>query len=100
MVLILVFLGLGIEESSKTITHNNPHQLVHPDDFPKMCEEWQHSLETGEMYKVEQRLRRADGTYRWTLTRGMKSSQKSLLLVSYKIFFSVACIQSSTWTDC
>jgi PAS domain S-box-containing protein len=41
--------------------------VVHPDDMPAVAASWSHSLATGEPYKVEFRLRAADGTYRWHL---------------------------------
>lgn len=44
---------------------------LHPDDLDKAGAAWRHSAETGEPYDVEYRLRRADGSYRWTLARGL-----------------------------
>jgi PAS domain S-box-containing protein len=44
-------------------------RAVHPEELPRMMERWQHSLRTGEPYEVEVRLQRADGSYRWHLTR-------------------------------
>ncbi|MET0240370.1 MAG: PAS domain-containing protein [Sphingobium sp.] len=44
---------------------------VHPDDVGYTVERWRHSVRTGDTYDIEYRLRRADGTYRWTLTRGL-----------------------------
>jgi len=44
--------------------------LLHPDDAERTRMRWQHSLETGEPYEIEYRLRRAsDGAYRWFLAR-------------------------------
>jgi PAS domain S-box-containing protein len=43
--------------------------VVHPEDLPVCAEHWTRSLQTGENYEVEFRLRRADGTYRWHLAR-------------------------------
>ncbi|WP_043337124.1 PAS domain-containing protein [Belnapia moabensis] len=45
--------------------------MFHPEDQPRAWERWRHSLETGEPYEIEYRLRRADGAYRWTLGRAM-----------------------------
>ncbi|MCX6353429.1 MAG: PAS domain S-box protein [Candidatus Aureabacteria bacterium] len=45
--------------------------VVHPDDFAETTAAWRHSLKTGEAYMVEHRLRRADGQFRWHLTRGV-----------------------------
>lgn len=43
--------------------------MFHPDDQERAWKRWRHSLETGEPYEIEYRLRRADGVYRWTLGR-------------------------------
>ncbi|HJR06078.1 MAG TPA: ATP-binding protein [Pyrinomonadaceae bacterium] len=47
-------------------------EVIHPDDLPACLELWQRSLETGEIYEVEFRLRRGtDGDYRWHLGRAL-----------------------------
>jgi PAS domain S-box-containing protein len=38
---------------------------VHPDDLEAVVARWRHSIETGEPYNIEHRIRRADGVYRW-----------------------------------
>ena len=43
---------------------------VHPDDLPHMIEAYRHSMETGQPLDVENRSRRADGTYHWCHVRG------------------------------
>jgi diguanylate cyclase (GGDEF)-like protein/PAS domain S-box-containing protein len=43
--------------------------VVHPDDVPASAARWRHSVETGEPYETEFRLRRADGVYRWHMAR-------------------------------
>ncbi|HET7898957.1 MAG TPA: PAS domain-containing protein, partial [Flavisolibacter sp.] len=45
--------------------------VVHPDDFDRTWKTWQHSLQTGEIYDIEYRLRRYDGKYRWFLGRAL-----------------------------
>jgi PAS domain S-box-containing protein len=44
-------------------------QFVHPDDVQETRRIWQHSVETGEPFQVVHRFRRADGFYRWHLSR-------------------------------
>lgn len=39
--------------------------VVHPDDWERCLATWTRSLQSGERYEVEFRLRRADGIYRW-----------------------------------
>jgi PAS domain S-box-containing protein len=43
--------------------------MFHPDDQMKSREVWRHSLETGEPYHIEYRLRHRSGQYRWVLGR-------------------------------
>jgi PAS domain S-box-containing protein len=43
--------------------------MFHPDDQDLAWERWRHSLETGEPYEIEYRLRHRTGEYRWVLGR-------------------------------
>lgn len=43
--------------------------VFHPDDRPETQVKWRHSLETGEPYHVEYRLRHRSGVYRWVIGR-------------------------------
>lgn len=45
------------------------NDMFHPDDQARAWKVWRHSLETGDLYEIEYRLRRHDGVYRWTLGR-------------------------------
>jgi PAS domain S-box-containing protein len=46
--------------------------MVHPDDLQMCNERWTRSLQTGEVYSIEFRLRRAsDENYRWHLGRAL-----------------------------
>ncbi len=45
--------------------------MFHAEDQDRAWERWRHSLQTGEPYEIEYRLRRHDGEYRWTLGRAM-----------------------------
>jgi len=44
---------------------------VHPDDLPRVIEARAKSIETGQVYEIEHRCRRADGAYRWFQVRGL-----------------------------
>jgi len=44
---------------------------VHPDDLPRVIETRKRSIETGQIYEIEHRCRRADGVYRWFQVRGL-----------------------------
>jgi len=43
--------------------------LVHPEDREETVRSWSHAVQNGSSLYVEQRLRRADGEYRWFRTR-------------------------------
>lgn len=45
--------------------------VFHPDDQDRAWSRWRHSLETGEPYEIEYRLRHRSGAYRWTLGRAL-----------------------------
>jgi len=44
---------------------------VHPDDLPRVVDARKKSIETGQIYEIEHRCRRADGVYRWFQVRGL-----------------------------
>jgi PAS domain S-box-containing protein len=45
---------------------------LHPDDAERSVEHWKHCVETGEVFDIEYRFRRAsDGQYRWHLGRAL-----------------------------
>ena len=43
------------------------NNMFHPDDQERARQVWQHSLQTGEPYEIEYRLKHHTGVYRWTL---------------------------------
>jgi PAS domain S-box-containing protein len=55
-------------------------QFVHPDDLEANLRDWRHSIETGEPFHYQHRFRRADGGYRWHLTRAhaMRDAQGAI----------------------
>ena len=46
-------------------------QIIHSDDLAEHVRAWQHSISTGERFDFESRLRRADGEYRWHISRAL-----------------------------
>jgi PAS domain S-box-containing protein len=63
----LAFTGLSVEEMKGW----DWTKVVHPEDVEANIRAWKHSLETGEPIHFEQRFRRADGIYRWHLSRAL-----------------------------
>lgn len=47
------------------------NDMFHPDDQEPARLRWMQSLQTGEPYEIEYRLRHRSGVYRWTLGRAM-----------------------------
>lgn len=47
------------------------NDMFHPDDRQRAWVDWRHSLDTGEPYEIEYRLRSVEGEYRWTLGRAL-----------------------------
>ena len=45
--------------------------VLHSDDIERTVTAWQESVETGEVYQIEHRVRMADESYRWHLSRGI-----------------------------
>lgn len=45
--------------------------MFHPDDQENAWTRWRYSLDTGEPYEIEYRLRHRSGDYRWVLGRAM-----------------------------
>lgn len=60
------YTGLTLEEARDWRARG----LVHPDDLENMLGAWRHGFATGEPVRLEVRLRRYDGAYRWFLVRG------------------------------
>lgn len=50
--------------------------IHHPEDLERTIETWKHSLQTGEPYEIDYRLRRHDGQYRWHLGRAFPYRNK------------------------
>ena len=49
-------------------------RFMHEDDLDVTAARWAESLRTGQPYEVEFRLRRADGVYRWHLSRAVPAT--------------------------
>jgi len=63
---VLDYFGKALEELKDW--RNN--DAIHPEDSPRALALWAHSVETGDPYQSVERLRRADGAYRWFRVRG------------------------------
>ena len=61
----LEYVGLSLEE----IQGWKWTASIHPEDVEQFVEKWRVSVESGEPFEAESRVRRADGEYRWFLHR-------------------------------
>ena len=61
------FAGPALEPSKV----GNLWQVIHPDDHTESVHRWRHSVGTDEPFQMEHRLQRADGQYRWHLSRAV-----------------------------
>lgn len=59
------------------------NDMFHPADQDRARRLWQHSLQTGDPYQIEYRLRRHDGQYRWTLGRALPIRDDSGAIVRW-----------------
>ena len=73
------YTGLTLEESYGR-GWNTP---FHPDDKQAAWDAWNHAVATGDTYRVESRLRGADGRYRWFLMRGVPLRDSSGTVVKW-----------------
>jgi formate hydrogenlyase transcriptional activator len=64
---VLDYFGKSHEELKSWATSD----AVHPDDLPRVIAAFTSSIETGQPYDTEHRIRRADGVYRWFQVRAL-----------------------------
>ncbi|QDU30405.1 Sensor protein FixL [Anatilimnocola aggregata] len=67
------YTGLGLQDLSEW----SWEQVIHPDDLPATLHDWGEILRTGIPKPLEFRIRRADGEYRWHITRQVASRDQS-----------------------
>lgn len=73
------YTGLTLEQSYGT-GWNTP---FHPDDKAAAWKAWDHAVATGEDYRINSRLRAADGCYRWFLIKGVPMRDENGTIVEW-----------------
>ena len=58
-------------------------QFVHPDDLAENIKVWKHAIATGHSFHFEHRFRRADGEYRWHISRAVALNDAKGKIVSW-----------------
>ncbi len=56
----------GADRSSSVVDTNS---YIHPDDLPGIVEAWKNAVENHVAFEAELRIKSADGSYRWFVTR-------------------------------
>ena len=75
----LDYTGLSFEE----LKGDGWHAIIFPDDLKQELELWQSSLRTGEEVKIEKRIRRHDGTYRWHLSQSIAQKDEQGTIIGW-----------------
>jgi PAS domain S-box-containing protein len=79
---ILDYMGKTLEEL------NDWARLIHPDHRERTAALWSRSVETGDPYEIEHRIRGADGEYHWFQTRGLALRDTEGRIVRWYILLS------------
>lgn len=85
------YTGLSLEESSG----HGWNKPFHPDDQQRAWDAWQAAVNQYAPYSLECRLRRADGSYRWWLVRGVPQINESGTIERW--FCTCTDIHDLTW---
>jgi PAS domain S-box-containing protein len=64
---VVEYFGMPAEE----VIGDAWQSVVHPEDLEPFRERWREAIRTGDEFEFQFRLRRADGTYRWHLSRAL-----------------------------
>lgn len=65
------------------ITNWSWERIIHPEDLLRNSEAWMSVLKTGTPHDIESRIRRADGAYRWHMTRQVAIRDESGSIVRW-----------------
>jgi PAS domain S-box-containing protein len=63
--------------------------ITHPDDVPRLEAAWDVALVTGDPFESEVRLRRADGEYRWFVTRRVPLRRDGEVIAWYAATYDI-----------
>ncbi|MCX7984176.1 MAG: PAS domain S-box protein [Bacteroidetes bacterium] len=71
--------GISAEEALGT----GWYKVVHPDDFKRICLDWEQRAKLGEVSSAEYRFLRPDGTIRWVLGKAVPEKDANGNLLGY-----------------
>lgn len=75
----LDYTGFTFEE----LENEGWRKTIFPDDLDRELAEWQHTLETGEEFQIEKRVRHHSGEYRWHLARAVAQRNSEGAIVGW-----------------
>jgi PAS domain S-box-containing protein len=75
----LEYTGKVFEE----LTGDGFQEIIFPADLKKDLQLWYHSLKTGTDFKMEKRIRRYDGTYRWHISHGIAQKDEQGIITGW-----------------
>ena len=75
----LEYLGMTLDEM------RDWPRILHEDDRQFVINTWRRSIETGESYDIQHRIRRADGVYRWFHVRGLAARDAQGRIVRWNV---------------
>lgn len=58
-------------------------EIIHPEDLKRTIDRWTHSVQTGDSYQIEYRLKRFDGEFRWHLGRAVPLRDSKGLIIQW-----------------
>ena len=78
------YFGLTLEELKGWITS----EAIHPDDLSHTISTLRHAIKTGQPYRLDDRLRRSDGAYRWFHHDGIPIRDAEGRIVNWYVLFT------------
>ena len=81
--------GRRYSELTATKWTSRTSVITHPDDVPRLEAAWDVALRTGEPFESELRLRRADGEYRWFVTRRVPLRRNGEVIAWYAATYDI-----------
>ena len=81
---VLAYCGRTLEELKQWGTSDT----VHAEDLPRVTEIISQSMESGDPFEIEERIRRFDGVYRWFQVRGLPLRDSEGRIVRWYVLLS------------
>jgi hypothetical protein len=77
-----------LRRSLEELKNWGTNDVVHPEDLPRVVEKFTRAIASGLPYRIDQRLRRFDGEYRWFDSRGVPIRDDSGRIVRWYLLLT------------